>query len=179
MQSNNPADNPNLVNSMFTFPIPGHSLTHEPKSQPWEHPPKFVHLDEAMKFLMHQMLEPHFLKQLLMIMNAGMSIEAITRTIIMAGFANGQWTPTLGMLIYKPLMLSLIAIAKKAGLDDTPIAHPGSLDKHNDSKFNQFRQLFPTDEENPVVEPPPVLKEEDLGAYKANAGGFFTRRIPS
>ncbi len=166
--ANNP---PNLVNSMFTFPIPGHSLTHEPKSMPWEKPPQFVQIDEAMNFLMHQLLEPQYLKQLLMVMNAGMSIEAITRTITFTGFATGKWTATLGMLIYKPLMLALISIAKRAGLTDTPVAHPGSLEVHNENKFNQYKQLFPTEAQDvaPMLPEAPMTPE----APASGGGGFM------
>lgn len=161
---------PNLVNGLFTFPIPGHSLTHAPKSMPWEKPPQFVQVDEAMDFLMEQFLEPQYLKQMLMLMSAGMSIEAITRTIIMTGFAKGKWTPTLGMLLYKPIMLALISIAKKAGLDDTPVAHPSMLEQFNMKKMKHHMSLFPDDTEQ--IE----LPQEESPMPQFSHGGFMSRR---
>lgn len=161
-----------MVNSMFSFPIPGHSLTHEPKNMPWEKPPQFVKVDEAMNFLMNQILETHYLKQMLQLMSAGMSIEAITRTIIMTGFATGKWTPTLGMLLYKPLMLTLITIAKRAGLTDVPVAHPSMLDKYNMTKFRKHQSMFPDDGvEEPAVDP---IMEKAIPEFKH--GGFISRR---
>lgn len=157
---------------MFSAPIPGQSLTHEPKNMPYEKPPQFVQVDEAMNFLMNQILEPHYLKQMLQLMNAGMSIEAITRTIIMTGFATGKWTPTLGMLLYKPVMLTLIAIAKKAGLDETPVAHPSMLDKYNMGKFKQHQALFPNE-----AQPEMILNEDIPDEIEPRKhGGFMTRQ---
>ncbi len=169
-----PKHPPNMLNAMFSAPIPGHSLTHEPKNMPWEHPPQFVQVDEAMNFLMNQLLEPFYLKQMLQLMNAGMSIEAITRTIIMTGFATGKWTPTLGMLLYKPLMLALISIAKRAGLTDTPVAHPSMLNKYNMGKFKQHMSLFPNSG-SPEVETPQeeALPTEEVPEVRQ--GGFMSR----
>lgn len=172
MAKPNPKHPPNLVNSMFSVPIPGHSLTHEPKNMAWEKPPQFVQVDEAMNFLMEQILEPRYLKQLLMLMNAGMSIEAVTRTIIMTGFATGKWTPTLGMLLYKPLMLALISIAKRAGLVDVPVAHPSMLDKYNMNKFKQYQTMFPSS-----GEPEPMVEEAPMEIPEVRHGGYMSRKV--
>lgn len=172
MAKPNPKYPPQLLNHAFSAPIPGQSLTHAPKSQPWEKPPRFVQVDEAMNFLMNQLTETHYLKQLLLLMNAGTSIESITRTIIFTGFATGNWTPTLGMLLYKPVMLALIAIAKRAGLNDTPVAHPSMLEKFNNKKFQQYRMLFPN---QTSAAPEEVALPEELPT-EAKHGGFISRR---
>jgi hypothetical protein len=164
---------PQLIQSMFSGPIAGQSLTHEPKNMPWEHPPQFVQVDEAMNFIMKELLEPRNLKELLQLMNAGMSIEAITRTFIMSGFANGKWTPTLAMLLYKPLMLALISIAKKAGLLEVPVAHPSMLDKYNMSKFKKHQMLFPDAGMEETMPTPEMPMEEPVPEVRH--GGFMQR----
>src|SRR5712664_3268837 len=100
----------------FGAPIPGSSLTKEHGSMPYEKPPQFTKLPDAVNHLMDQLTEPMYMKQLLQLMDAGIAIEAIARTLLFTGFTLGKWTVDLGMLMYKPIMLALIAIAHRAGL---------------------------------------------------------------
>lgn len=127
-------DNPVLVHQMFSGPIPGQSLTHAPKSMPYESPPQFAKLEDAMHWLMDTITDPPQLKQLLTLMDAGLPLEAIARTLLFSGFATGKWTPDVAILMYKPVMLTLITIAKKAGITDVPIVLPSSLDKTINNK---------------------------------------------
>lgn len=121
----------------FNGPIPGQSLT-KPKGQmPWEHPPKFTKLKDAMHWLMDQLTEPFYMKQLLQLMDGGIPVEAITRTLIFSGFTTGKWTPDLGMLLYKPLMLSVLALAHRSGLKDTPVLVPRTLSNYHSNKLKQ------------------------------------------
>jgi hypothetical protein len=177
MAAPRPKRSPTFVNSMLSAPIPGQALTHAPKSMPWEHPPQFVQLDDAMHFLMNQILETHYLKQLLQLMNAGVSIEAMTRTIIFTGFAKGKWTPTLGMLLYKPLMLTLITIAHKAGFPDVPVAHPSILDKYNMNKFKKHMALFPSSNEPAPTPDETVTEQPEEMMPQASGGGFISRNF--
>lgn len=158
------------VKAAFSGPIPGESLTHAPKQMPYEHPPQFTKLEDAMNFLMGQMLEPQYLKQLLALMDAGMPIEAITRTLLFSGFSMGKWTPDLGILMYKPLMLSLMAIAHKANMKHTPIVLKESLTKFQDQKLKQFQMM----EEYKMKEAPASSETEELPEPTLN-GGFMQR----
>ena len=127
---------PNIAKIAFGRPVPGQSWgTHPPKSMPWQKPPQFVQLDDACNWLFDRVLEPIHMKQLLTLMQAHMSIEAIARTLLFTGFTLGKWTPSLMMLMHKPVLLMLIAIAHKAGLSDTPVVFPDSFHKYHRSKL--------------------------------------------
>src|SRR5229473_1537612 len=115
------------MNIAFGSPIPGSSLTKEHGSMPYEHPPQFTKLSDAVNHLMDQLTEPMYMKQLLQLMDAGIAIEAIARTLIFTGFTLGKWTVDLGMLMYKPIMLALLAIAHRAGFKDTPVLLPSAV----------------------------------------------------
>ncbi len=115
------------MNIAFNAPIPGSSLTKEHGSMPYEHPPQFTKLTDAVHHMMDQMTEPYYMKQLFQFMDAGVAIEAIARTLIFTGFTLGKWTVDLGMLMYKPIMLALLAIAHRAGFKDTPVLLPSAV----------------------------------------------------
>ena len=167
------AANPHLIHSVMNGPVPGQSLTHSPKQMPFEQPPTFVKMEDAMGWLMDQMTGDQYMKQLLHMMDAGMPIEAITRTILFTGFATGKWTPDLAIMMYKPLMMSLIAIAHRAGITDVPLVMPAGLDQHiqNKTKMARMLQEFkggPTKGEEPPMQPDSV---ENFGK-----GGYMDRR---
>lgn len=164
--------NPKTFTSVVSGPTNGQSWSHEPKSQAWEKPPQFTKLEEAMHFLMDQLTDTEHLKPLLAIMEAGMPIEAIARTILFTGFSSGKWTPDLGMLMYKPLVLSLIAIAHRAGLKNTPITMKESMTDHLKNKTGTYAMFkkFKGEDIGTLNEP-----EKQLPSLRAN-NGFFTRQ---
>lgn len=167
--------NPKQFNSMLSSPTNGQSWSHEPKSMPWEKPPQYTNLSDAMHMLMDQLLEPEHLKELLNLMDAGMPIENIARVIIFTGFTTGKWTPDLGILMYKPLMLSLIAIAHRAGLKDTPIAMKESMDNSMMKRFNTLANTH-LKKGNPVGQTPDIKSKDNLDVpLRKITGGFFTK----
>lgn len=100
----------------FDAPIPGQSLTVAPGTHPFEKPPKYTKLDDAMSFLFQSCTQTNNLHRLLAMMESGISIEAIAKTLLFAGFSQGLWTPDLYLLMMKPTAAMLMAIAKKAGI---------------------------------------------------------------
>lgn len=161
---------PGFQMSMFSGPIPGEALTHPPKGMPWQQPPQHTKLEDVMLHLMHQLTEPQHLKQLLGLMEGGMSIEAITRTILFMGFSSGKWTPDLAMLMYKPLMLSLTAIAHKGGMKDTPLVMKESMGKHLHGKMRN-RVMIRAINRQPLVDSSIPLPNETSKA----TSGFMSK----
>ena len=163
------------LNTVLSGPTPGQSWTSPPKNAPWEAPPQFVKLEEAMGFLMNQLLQPEYYKQIAGLMDAQMPLEAIARTILFSGFTMGKWTPDLAMLMYKPTMMSLIAIAHRGGFHDTPIVMKESLDKFLTNKLNTFRMYEEKklqETTNSVPETPTEMPEE---TPMMSHGGFMRR----
>lgn len=129
---------PNVAQVLFSRPIPGQSwASHAPRQTPWQNPPHFVKLDEAMHYLFDKLTDGRHMRDLLNLMHGGMAIEAIARTILFTGFTQGEWTPSLMMLMYKPLLLLLMAIAKKAGIEDAPVVHPEPFKRYHDNQQGQ------------------------------------------
>lgn len=127
-----------LHNVAFGAPVPGQSWTMPPKTAKWEHPPQFTDLKKAMYYMMDQLTDSFYMKKLLTMMDANMPIEAIARTLLFGGFTQGKWTVDIALLMYKPLMLSLIAIAHRAGLKDVPVLMPKSVVSSKQAGLKMF-----------------------------------------
>lgn len=113
----------------FDAPIPGQSLTDEPKNAAWEHPPQFVEMEAATEYVWDQLTQPKHMKRALTMMNNGVSAEALARTILFTGFVNGKWNVDLAMMMAKPLTGMFMGLAGAAGMDKVKV---GIKDRQKD-----------------------------------------------
>lgn len=105
--------------SMLDGPIPGQSLTDEPGKAAWENPPEYVDVGAALEYILQQATRRDFLKQYYVLVQNKVPLESITRVILFQGFGQGKWTVDMMVLLNKPVLQMLVAIAKAAGLEYT------------------------------------------------------------
>lgn len=106
------------IGNPFDTPIPGQSLTDEPSNYPWEHPPQYVTTDGAADHLWNRMSEPEFAEQIIAMLDAGVPVEAIGRTVLFGGFLKGKFSPDVAFIIAEPVMKMIATIGVIAGIKD-------------------------------------------------------------
>lgn len=94
----------------FDKPVPGQSLTTAPRNAAWEKPPQFVDVNKAMDYLVKRLLKPQMASKLTMMIDSGMPVEAVVRTILFGGFYEGKWTMDLAILLSQPVSALIIVI---------------------------------------------------------------------
>ena len=62
-------------------PIPGQSLTAELGARPWQHPPQYNTVEEAMDFSAPRILEPQFRDQIVDVMELGIPLTTIANSL--------------------------------------------------------------------------------------------------
>lgn len=166
----------------FNAPIPGQSLTSEPGAHPFEKPPQYTTVDEAMRFLFNQCTDTKHLHKILALLESGASVEAIVKTILFGGFAHGLWTVDLQLLLAKPTIALIMSIAKKAGIKAQLKMHPhdktakfladladpeftAKLVKKDPNKQKPEQSASPT--------PPAPQGPPDMGLGSPETGGGF------
>lgn len=98
-------------------PIPGQSLTNSPEEPyPWEGPPEFTDVKDALDYVFAELLEEESLVPILKSISSGVPIADITAQIAYVGFREGKWNPDMVLLIIEPLMYILMALAEKADI---------------------------------------------------------------
>lgn len=103
--------------SRFDVAIPGQSLTKEPKSYPWESPPRFTEADDVMDFYFERLEDDETLFNLFALLEAKVPVAKIVDSMILHGFSEGLYTPDLGIIVAEDLMMSIALIADKADID--------------------------------------------------------------
>ena len=106
------------IGNPFDTPVPGQSLTDEPGNYPWEHPPQYVTTDGAADHLWNRMSEPEFAEQIIAMLDAGVPVEAIARTVLFGGFLKGKFSPDVAFIIAEPVIKMIATIGVIAEVKD-------------------------------------------------------------
>ena len=115
-------------------PIPGQSLTNDPK-QPynWERPAEYSNPREAMLYVFETLTVPETTTNVLLSISNGVGVMDIASITLYSGFLEGKWSPDLMVLLMEPTMYMVIALAEKAGIpysleagdDEAPVEMSG------------------------------------------------------
>lgn len=105
-------------------PIAGSSLTRAPGSVPWEKPPQYTSVDEVMHFFLEQFQDPKMVHHFLATMEAGAPLDITIYTILSHGFSEGKWTPSLMILLIKPLTALCMMLLHRANVKYIPSYSP-------------------------------------------------------
>ena len=161
-------------------PIPGQSLTNNPdEPAPWESPPQFVNMKEALYHLFGMMTEPTMYTEIVTGLKDGMPVVNLTEVILTDGFQKGAWNPDLMVQLIEPTMYMVMSMAEKAGVkykideeDDPDIEEAdGQREKEFFTEFEKAvktkatkidKNALPADikEELKNVEVPSLLEKE-------------------
>lgn len=139
----------------FDAPIPGQSLTDTPGNHPWEKPPRFAKIDEALDTLFDKLMEPEKTAEMLALLDAGVPAKSLTEATLFSGFANGQWTPDLAILMAKPVYAMIHAIGERAGV---------KVVSKFDTKDSKLKDMMEQLAETQGMEDTGPLPDERIGA---------------
>tara|TARA_R100000664_G_C2732693_1_gene122897 strand:+ start:302 stop:781 length:480 start_codon:yes stop_codon:yes gene_type:complete len=108
----------------FDTPIPGQSLTDEPGNYPWEHAPQFATVEDASHSIWNGMHKEETMEKILVLLDAGLTVEEIVKVIVFAGFVEGKFNPDVGLLLVPIVSDMIVAMGKKAGIEKIKLERP-------------------------------------------------------
>ena len=84
---------------MFSTPIPGQSLTKEPRSYAWEDPPKYSKPEDALMWHMDRLEEPERTKAVLTLLELGLDVVTLTEGVLRGGVVQGIHNIDVSLII--------------------------------------------------------------------------------
>ena len=114
----------------FDAPVAGQSLTDTPKNYPWERAPQYATVEDASMQVWDGLHNEATMQKVLVLLEAGLTVEEITKVIVFAGFVEGKFTPDTGLLLTPIVAQMIMAIGKSAGIEKININKP----KQDDTK---------------------------------------------
>jgi hypothetical protein len=141
----------------FDTPVPGQSLTDEPGNYPWEHASQFSTVEDASHAIWNGMHKEETMEKILVLLDAGLTVEEIVKVIVFAGFVEGKFNPDVGLLLVPIVSDMIVAMGKKAGIDKIKLQKP---------KEDTTQQLI----ETVLEQKPDDIKEEPKKEKKMSEG---------
>ena len=121
--------------SMFDGPIPGASLTTELGAEPHEKPPVYTDPDEAYEFLMNKVQSPEAFKIIMISAKLDIPVELTVRAIVFSGWALGQYTHDVMLLIFGPVFDGVLDL-----LEENDIPHIALAERAEDDTLEEAMQ---------------------------------------
>ena len=113
---------------VFSAPIPGQSLTDEPKNYPWERPPEITDPREAIKFHIDGINKPESLDNIIEMLQIGVPVNALAETAMTTAQMEGIHSVDVSLIIKDVVKEELISIAEEAGIDYATGDEPSEAD---------------------------------------------------
>ena len=160
---------------MFDSPIPGESLTAELGARPWQSPPQYPTVDEAMEYYLSRMAQEDFMVQLIDVLEMDVPVSALANTIQLSGVMQGLHTVDVGILIMPVLMEMIMMLGDTAGVKyQTGLDNPNKGKTRNSLLSKVAKKYAKSLEETDVKE---VVEEAEEGEKEAQySSGLMARR---
>ena len=146
----------------FDTPVPGQSLTAEPGNYPWEHAPQFATVEDASHAIWNGMHKEETMEKILVLLDAGLTVEEIVKVIVFAGFVEGKFNPDVGLLLVPIVSDMVVAMGKKAGIEKIKLERP---------KEDTTQELIET-----IIQQEPDDMEEEPKKEKKMSKGLMSKK---
>jgi hypothetical protein len=100
-------------------PIPGQSLTPELGNRPWQNPPQYNTVEEALEYYIPRLVDPQIAPQLIDTMEMGIPLTTIANAMQIGGAMQGYHTIDVGILVMPVLIEMMAYLAEQAGVKYT------------------------------------------------------------
>ena len=165
-------------------PIAGQSLTTELGNRPWEQPPQYTTVEDALNFYIPRIMEPTLRNDMLNTLEMGVPITTFANALQMAAVMQGKHTVDVGILVL-PVLIE--AIAYVADLEDVDYVM-GTEIEEEDNTFSvsnialakkRIKERMAKEKDMPMPEEDieePMVEEEMTMEAEAPVGGLMARR---
>lgn len=131
-----------MAEEIFDAPIPGMSLTHELGARPWQTPPQFSTVDEAIEYYMASMTSEEFMEQLIDVLEMGVPVTSIANSMQLSSVMEGKHSVDVGMLVVPLLMELIMMLGDSAGIEyETGLQNP-DRNKARDSQLAKYAMQY-------------------------------------
>ena len=159
---------PDASSEFLDAPIPGQSLTTEPKSRPWEQPPKYTTAEEALDFYVPRLSDPEMVAPMVDVMEQGTTVVAVAEMIQSSGVMQGLHSVDVGLII-SPVIVELLItqadlaeIEYKVGTEKSDIPDSSMINRAVDNAGEEYFDTGVDPMEEEIMEEAPQVQPEGI-----------------
>jgi|DEB0MinimDraft_10_1074344.scaffolds.fasta_scaffold10698_3 hypothetical protein len=152
-------------------PIPGQSLTAELGNRPWQQPPQYETVEDALEYYIPRLVDPQIAPQLLDTMEMGVPLTTIANAMQVGGVMQGYHTIDVGILVMPVLIEMMAYLAEQAGVDYTIGTEDNRLgDKgYSETTIAKVKRKIDKELEAMGMEPEDLVQEQQAPDVEAEA----------
>ena len=163
----------NIEEPFLDAPIPGMSLAAEVGSRPFDNPPQFNTVEEAMGWYLDRFDNNEVVQELLAVMEMGIPISTIANSMQLGGVLQGIHTIDTGILIMPVLMEIMKHLAEKTETKYVMGDEPSESDRPSDAviqgAINSLEEGGEVDLDEDTVKEEEEIQEEPMGLMARRA----------
>ena len=152
-----------MIEPSFDAPVPGESLTAELGGRPWQNPPQYSTVEDALEYYVPRLTDKDFESDLLDTMELGVPVTTMANSIQITGVMQGLHTVDVGLLLIPVLMEMIAFLGDRANIEYKMGTDKKPKDKISDSKLQlalqKMKEAEGNEEELPVEELPEPVEE--------------------
>lgn len=152
-----------MIEPSFNAPIPGESLTAELGDRPWQKPPQYSTVEDALEYYVPRLTDKDFESDLLDTMELGVPVTTMANSIQITGVMQGLHTVDVGLLLIPVLMEMIAFLGDRANIEYKMGTDKKPKGKISDSKLqlalHKMKEAEGNEEELPVEEMPEPVEE--------------------
>ena len=157
----------------FSRPIPGEGMTAELGARPWQNPPQFATVDDALGYYIPRMAQDEFAKGLINTMEMGVPLTSLANIMMLSGVMEGKHSVDVGILIIPSLIETMRLIGDSAGVE-----YDTGMEKDTGANDNVAQMVAAKLASKDAVEPEQMPVEESIITEEIEkpATGLMARR---
>ena len=169
-------------------PIAGQSLTSELGNRPWENPPQYTTVEEALEYYIPRIMEPSLRNDMLNVLEMGVPITTFANAVQMSAVMQGKHTIDIGVLVLPVLIEAISYVADMEGIEYTT----GTEMEMEDNTFSEsnialakkrIQERMANEKNKPAMKEEMPVEEDDMEddddmmmEPQAPMGGLMARR---
>tara|TARA_R110002020_G_scaffold355014_4_gene567780 strand:+ start:563 stop:1039 length:477 start_codon:yes stop_codon:yes gene_type:complete len=150
-----------ITQGILNQPIPGESMSHKLGKYPFDNPPEIPSPVDAMQYLLENYLSNNNSDEVLKLIMAGVTLEALSNMIVKSFYMEGVITFDVAEIIKPAFMLHLLADARDAGVEDIRILNDTSISEMSPQDFFDIKRGLRGDE----IQTEPIEQVEDTESF--------------
>lgn len=101
----------------FMAPIPGQSLTDEPKNYAWERPPEITDHNEAVKYHIERVQDEEVIDNVFFALDYGVPVKVLSEAMMTGAVGKGIHSIDISLIIEPVVREYIMRLADQAGID--------------------------------------------------------------
>ena len=154
-------------------PIPGQSLTSELGGRPWQSPPQYATVDDAMDWYLERFDSQEVVEELMSVIESGIPLSTLANSMQLGAVLNGVHSIDVGVLVMPIIIEMMKYLAEQTNTEYKMGDEPEETDRPSDAVIRSSLNSLKKQRENTGEEEPEMEEEEET---MPEPSGLMARR---